>query len=58
MAPGTVWRRALRRVDRRRAAYLASRADRDALLLAQAVRLANSCYSLAYGLARTRRSVS
>lgn len=50
MAPGTLWRRALRRVNRRAATYLARKgslppewamASHEAELLAQAVRLAN-----------------
>lgn len=43
-APGTIWRRALKRADRRRDAYLASKATPDAIAHAQAVRLSNAIY--------------
>lgn len=56
MAPATIWRRALKRADRRRDAYLASRSPVALALHGEAVRLANRLYSLAYGLAPSIRS--
>lgn len=39
---GTIWRRALLRVNRRAARYIITRDPRDLELLAQAVRVANN----------------
>lgn len=38
---GTIWRRALRRVDRRKKAYFATRGAAEYALLTMAVRLSN-----------------
>jgi hypothetical protein len=41
MAPGTLWRRAIKRVVRRSATYRTTRSARDEQLLREACRLAN-----------------
>jgi hypothetical protein len=44
MPPGTLWRRALRRVDRRSAAFLPTPGPRTETLLREAVRLSNRLF--------------